>query len=71
MIFKIIAFIAAAVPIVLFLRAMFFRRPTRISAGFAEFKKQADLAVSIFLVLIACVVAVGFGKLAWTWWASF
>ena len=71
MIFKIIAFIAAAVPIVLFVRAMFFRRPTRVSAGFEEFKKQANLAVTIFLVLIACVVAAGLGKLLWTWWDSF
>ena len=71
MLFKIIAFIAAAVPIVLFVRAMFFGRTTRVSAGFEEFKKQANLAVSIFLVLIGCVVAVGLGKLAWTWWSSF
>ena len=71
MIFKIIAFIAAAIPIVLFVRAMLFRRPTRLSANFQEFKKQANLAVSIFLVLIACVVAIGIGKLAWTWWDSF
>jgi hypothetical protein len=71
MIFKIIAFIAAAVPIFLFVRTMFFRRPTRMSAGFQEFKKQANLAVTIFLVLIACVVAAGMAKLAWTWWDSF
>ncbi len=71
MIFKIIAFLAAAIPIVLFVRAMFFRRPTRVSAGFQEFKKQANLAVTIFLVLIACVVAVAVGKLAWAWWTSF
>jgi hypothetical protein len=30
MIFKIIAFVAAAVPIFLFIRSIFFRRPTRI-----------------------------------------
>jgi hypothetical protein len=71
MIFKIIAFLAAAIPIVLFVRAMFFRRPTRLSANFQEFKKQANFAVTILLVLIACVVAAGLGKLVWTWWELF
>jgi NADH:ubiquinone oxidoreductase subunit 6 (subunit J) len=69
MIFKIIAFIAAAIPIFLFVRAMFFRRPTKVSEGFQEFKKQANLAVTIFLYLIAIIVAVALGKLIWTWWA--
>jgi hypothetical protein len=71
MLFKIIAFIAAAIPIVLFVRAMLFRRPTRLNTNFQEFKKQANLAVTIFLVLISLVVAFGLGKLAWTWWDSF
>jgi hypothetical protein len=32
MIFKIIAFVAAAIPIFLFVRSIFFRRPTRLRA---------------------------------------
>jgi len=44
MIFKIIAFVAAAIPIFLFVRSIFFRRPTRINEGFKEFKKQSDLS---------------------------
>ena len=67
MIFKIIAFVAAAIPIFLFARSIFFRRPTRLNEGFKEFKKQSDLAVSIFLVLIGCVVLFAAGKLVWTW----
>jgi hypothetical protein len=67
MIFKIIAFVAAAVPIFLFLRSIVFRRPTRLNEGFKEFKKQSDLAVSIFLVLIGCVVIFAAGKLVWAW----
>jgi hypothetical protein len=43
MIFKIIVFVAAAIPIFLFVRSTFFRRPTRINEGFKEFKKQSDL----------------------------
>ena len=56
MIFKIIAFLAAAIPIFLFVRSIFFPRTTRINEGLREFKKQANLAVSIFLFLIVCVV---------------
>jgi hypothetical protein len=67
MIFKIITFVAAAIPIFLFVRSLFFRRPTRLNEGFKEFKKQSDLAVSIFLFLIGCVVIFGAGKLVWAW----
>ena len=70
MILKVIAFVAAAIPLFLFLRAMFNRRPTRINEGLKEFKKQANLAVSIFLFLIGCVVVFALGKLAWTWWTA-
>jgi hypothetical protein len=62
------AFVAAAIPIFLFVRSVFFRRTTPINDGLKRFKKQADLAVSIFLLLIGCVVVVAVGKLAWTWW---
>ena len=67
MIFKIIALIAAAIPIFLFVRSVFFQRTTRVNEGLREFKKQANLAVSIFLILIVCVVVFAAGKLAWTW----
>ena len=56
MIFKIIAFLAAAIPIFLFVRSVFFQRTVRVNEGFREFKKQANLAVSIFLFLIVCVL---------------
>jgi hypothetical protein len=53
MIFKIIAFLAAVIPIFLLVRSIFFRRTRRVNEGFREFKKQANLAVSIFLFLSA------------------
>ena len=39
----------------------------RLNEGFKEFKKQSDVAVSIFLFLIACVVIFAVGKLVWAW----
>jgi len=70
MIFKIIAFLAAAIPIFLFVRSTFVRRTTRINEGLREFKKQANFAVSIFLFLIGFVVVFATGKLDWTWWST-
>jgi hypothetical protein len=70
MLLKIIAVVAAAVPIFLFLRSIFVQRTPRIDDGLKQFKKQANLAVSIFLFLIGCVVVVAAGKLAWTWWTA-
>jgi hypothetical protein len=69
MLLKFITFIAAAIPIVLFVRSVFFRgRKTRMNEGMKEFKKQVDLAVWIFLALVGCLVAFAAGKLIWTWW---
>jgi hypothetical protein len=67
MLIKIIAFLAAAIPIVLFLRAVFFRKPTRMSENLKAFKRQLDLGVWIFLGLIAIVSAIALGRLAWAW----
>lgn len=73
MLLKIIAFIAAALPIVMFLRRIMGggQRPTRFSEGVKEFKRQFDLAVWIFLGLVGCVFAFALGKLIWTWWDRF
>jgi hypothetical protein len=49
---------------------MFLRGTPRIDDGLKQFKKQANLAVTIFLFLIGCVVVVAAGKLAWTWWTA-
>jgi len=70
MILKLIALVAAAIPVILFLRAMFGRRPSKFGATLREFKKQVDLAIWIFLGLVGCVVAFATGKLVWTWWTT-
>jgi hypothetical protein len=70
MLFKIIAFIAAAVPLILFVRTVFFQRTTKLGEGVKEFKKQFDLAIWIFLGLIGCIVVFAAGKLMWTWWMT-
>ena len=69
MVLKLLALLAAAIPLILFVRALLGRRPTKLGGMMREFKKQVDLAIWIFLGLIGCVLAVALGKVAWTWWA--
>ena len=70
MLLKLIALAAAAIPAILFLRAMLGRRPTKLGGALREAKKQIDLAIWIFLGIIGCVVAFAAGKIAWTWWTA-
>lgn len=71
MLLKLIAFVSAAVPIYLFVRTILFgKRPTRLSDGVKEFKRQIDAAVWIFLALVGILVAWALGRLIWTWWQT-
>lgn len=67
MLLKLIAFVAAAVPVVLFLRSIFFRRPNRVSKAAREFKRQLDIAIWIFIGAVSLLAVVALGKLAWSW----
>jgi hypothetical protein len=70
MLLKIILFLAAAIPIILFVRALFFNRPTRIGRAMAEFKRQVDFGIYVLLAVIAVVAAVAVARLAWAWWTA-
>ena len=70
MILKLIALISAAIPLILFLRAVFGKRPSKLGAAMREAKKQIDLAIYIFIGIIGAIVAFAVGKLAWTWWMA-
>ncbi len=68
MLLKIIAFISAAIPLVLFLRAMFAKRPGKLGTALREAKKQVDLGITIFLCVVGVVVVFAIGRIAWAWW---
>ena len=70
MLLKIIALLSALIPLILFLRRMLGSRPTKLGGAMREAKKQIDLAITIFIGIIGCVVAFAAAKLAWTWWTS-
>jgi hypothetical protein len=70
MLLKLIALAAAAIPAILFLRAMLGRRPTKLGGALREAKKQIDLAITIFIGIVGVIVAFAAGKLAWAWWTA-
>jgi hypothetical protein len=70
MLLKLIALAAAAIPAILFLRAMLGRRPTKLGGAMREAKKQIDLAITIFIGIVGVIVAFAAGKLAWAWWTA-
>ena len=70
MLLKIIALLSAAIPLILFLRSMFARRPSKFGTALREAKKQIDLGIYIFLGIIGCIVAFAVGKMAWAWWTA-
>jgi len=70
MLLKLIALAAAAIPAILFLRAMLGRRPSKLGGALREAKKQIDLAIYIFLGIIGAIIAFAAAKLAWGWWAA-
>jgi hypothetical protein len=59
---KLIGIIVAAMPVILFLRAMFMGSKRR-SQAVSNFKKQVDYAVWAILVMIGCGVVFSLGKL--------
>jgi hypothetical protein len=59
---KLVGIIVAAMPVILFLRAMFMGSKRR-SQAVSNFKKQVDYAVWAILFMIGCGVAFSIGKL--------
>ncbi len=59
---KLIGIIVAAMPVILFLRAMFMGSKRR-SQAVSNFRKQVDYAVWAILFMIGCGVAFSIAKL--------
>ena len=61
--YKLIALIVAAIPFILLLRGLFFRRSKRTSRALSEFKKNIDYLVWAILFFIGCAMVYAIGKL--------
>ena len=53
--YKLIVLIAAAMPAILLLRAIFGMRSQKASRAFSDFKKQLDYLIWAILFVIGCV----------------
>jgi hypothetical protein len=62
-VYKLIGIILAAVPIVLFLRAIFMGMSKKRSQAVSDFKKQMDYLVWLILFFIGCGIVYSLVKL--------
>ena len=61
--YKLIAIAVAAIPVVLFLRAILVRQSKKRAQALSDFTKRMDTLVSLALLLIGCAVVYAIAKL--------
>ncbi len=66
---KAITLLAAAIPIILFLRNLFFKKSKVLQQASAEFRKQIDYLVWGILFLVGCGIVYSFGRLIYSIWS--
>jgi hypothetical protein len=67
-VYKLITILAAAIPIILFLRAIFFGRSKAMKPAISDFRKQIDYLVWMILFVIGCGIVYSVGKLIYSLW---
>jgi hypothetical protein len=65
--YKLIVFLVAAIPIVLFLRTVFGRSKV-VKGAAADLKRHIDYLVWAILFLIGCALVYAVGKVVYTMW---
>lgn len=66
--FKLIAILVAAIPVVLFLRTVFFKHSKVMQKAFADFNRQIDYLSWAILFFVGCGIVYSVGKLIWSFW---
>ena len=66
--FKLITLLLAAIPVILFLRAIFPGQSKVMKQAVADLKKQIDYLVWLILLAIACAILYSVGKLIYFLW---
>jgi hypothetical protein len=66
--YKLIAILVAAMPIILFLRTVFFRQSKVMKEASSAFRKQVDYLVWMILFLVACALVYSIGTLVYSIW---
>ena len=66
--YKLIAILVAAIPIILFLRTVFFKKSKVIQEASSAFRKQVDYLVWMILSLVAVALLYSIGTLVYSFW---
>ena len=66
--YKLITILVAAIPIILFLRTIFFGRSKAMKLAVSDFRKQIDYLVWVILLAIGCGIVYSVGKLIYSIW---
>jgi hypothetical protein len=61
--YKLITFVVAAIPVVLFVKAIFIDKSKKRAQALANFMKELDFAVSVILFVFACAIVYSIVKL--------
>lgn len=66
--YKLIAVLIAAMPIILFLRTVFFRQSKVMTEASSAFRKQVDYLVWAILFMVCCALVYSIGMLVHSFW---
>jgi len=66
--FKLIAVLIAAMPVILFLRTVFFKQSKVMKEASAAFRRQVDYLVWMILSLVAIALLYSIGTLLHSFW---
>ena len=66
--YKLITILAAAIPIILFLRTVIFGKSKLLREATSEFRRQIDYLVWGFVFLIGCALVYSVGTLIHSMW---
>ena len=66
--FKLITILAAAIPVILFLKTVFFGRSKVMREASSAFRRQVDYLVWGILFLVACALLYSIGAMIYPMW---
>ena len=66
--YKLIAILIAALPVILFLRTVFFKQSKVMKEASSAFRRQVDYLVWAILFLVACALLYSVGTLIYSVW---
>jgi len=65
---KLITILVALIPLILFVKNLFFKKSKVLQKASAEFRKQIDYMVWGILILVGCGIVYSVGRLIYSIW---